>query len=89
MRLNPRYWYVDEKGVTKKYIYCRLCLAGPFKLTDIQEKFFYYGSDEAYCKDCSITHKNFSKFVPESFFKVVDNSPLQPLKKNKKKKKKT
>jgi hypothetical protein len=84
MRLNPRYWYVDEKGVTKKYIYCRLCLAGPFKLTDIDEKFFFY-ADEAYCKNCSAIHKNFSKFVSESFFEAVDKSPLQP-KKNKRKK---
>ena len=67
--LNPRYWYTDENGKVQKYLYCRLCLAGPFKITE-KEKFFNHGPDgkEIYCKACSTANNHFNNFVTEGFF---------------------
>jgi len=75
--LNPRYWYL-ENGKIKKFIYCRLCLDGPFKESEEKEKFFSFGkrygknlpaglnssgiSSESYCLKCAKTHNYFRKF---------------------------
>jgi hypothetical protein len=65
--LNPRYWYIDDKGKICKYHYCRLCHAGPFKESENKEKFNFFGmgNKDPYCMACSSAHKHFqTEFVP-------------------------
>ena len=49
--LNPRYWYTDENGKVKKYEYCGMCLAGPFKQSD-ENALFTRINKLSYCKKC-------------------------------------
>jgi hypothetical protein len=49
--LTPRYWYADEKGVIKKYEYCGMCLAGPFKQTEENVSFTRINK-QSYCTQC-------------------------------------
>jgi len=55
--LNPRYWYTDENGEVQPYVYCGLCLAGPFKKTDVNILFARVNR-MAYCKKCTTTSHN-------------------------------
>jgi len=53
--LGPRqYFYKDKKGITQKYVYCSLCLKGPFEQEDVGIKFKPIGSDHpsGYCMLC-------------------------------------
>jgi len=65
--LNPKYYYIDENGEIKKYVYCRLCHAGPFKLTEDRKNFMFFGmgTREPFCLSCATIHK-FFKPVPHS-----------------------
>jgi hypothetical protein len=62
--LNPKYWYVED-GVIKKFIYCKMCHAGPFKESEKKENFDFYGmgNRDPYCKICASLHKNFQSSV--------------------------
>ena len=59
--LNPKYWYIDEDGKISKYLYCKLCHAGPFKESENKDKFLFFGMDNKspYCMACSIAHHYF------------------------------
>jgi hypothetical protein len=54
MKLNPRYWYIDENGKLKKYVYCGMCLSGPFKQTD-ENALFHRINKASYCIKCMKT----------------------------------
>ena len=63
--LNPKYWYIDEKGEIGKYHYCKLCHAGPFKESENKEKFIFFGmgKKDPYCMACSLAHHYFQTTV--------------------------
>ena len=57
MSLNPRYWYTDENGAIQPYVYCGLCLTGPFKKTD-EGILFSRVNRMTYCKKCTAISHN-------------------------------
>lgn len=66
--LNPKYWYADEKGDIQKFVYCKLCHAGPYKITENKDKFIFFGmgNKDAYCVGCSSAHHHFqTSFIPK------------------------
>ncbi len=90
--LNSRYWYTDNEGKVQKYIYCRLCLAGPFKLDEVDKKFVYHGpkqflkkceegiNTEPYCFSCSELNNHFKHYVTETFMTGSNNPNLKKMK---------
>ena len=50
------YFYKDSTGKTKKYIYCSLCLKGPFKEEQKNTDFFDFENSLKYCKECMQIH---------------------------------
>lgn len=57
MGLNPRYWYTDENGEVQQYVYCGLCLDGPFKKVDAGILFSKVNRMN-YCKKCTAISHN-------------------------------
>jgi hypothetical protein len=54
VEFNARYWYKDEKHKLQKYVYCGLCLAGPFKVTD-ENILFTRINNQSHCIKCTKT----------------------------------
>jgi hypothetical protein len=82
--LNPKYWYTDEKGDIQKYVYCKLCHAGPYKITENKDRFLFFGmgNKDPYCVSCS--HHNFqTSLIPRekpSQQEKIEGLPLNPFK---------
>lgn len=47
---HKQHFYVDDKGVTQRYIYCTRCGGGPYKPTDTSE--FQTTGEYTHCKKC-------------------------------------
>jgi hypothetical protein len=79
--LNPKFWYKDEQGNILKYIYCKLCHAGPFKESENRENFIFFGlgKKDPYCASCSSAHHHFQSYAPKSKKDCVVEEEL-PLK---------
>jgi hypothetical protein len=63
--LNPKFWYINEQGEVSKYIYCKLCHAGPFKESEKKISFNFYGqgNKDPYCMPCASALKFFQSSV--------------------------
>ena len=69
---NKKYFYKDEEGKLKKYIYCIRCQKGPFELTE-QYKNFINISGVNYCIKCikELNIKLDSAFYSDEVVKVI------------------
>jgi hypothetical protein len=78
--LNPKFWYLNEQGKITKYIYCRLCHAGPFKEIEKKIKFNFYGmgNKAPYCTACASTLKFFQSDIPPKSLPKPEESPGGP-----------
>jgi hypothetical protein len=76
--LNPKYWYIDSNGVVKKYIYCKLCHAGPFKEIEEELKFKFLGVG-FYCISCSSIHNEFKSESRDHHRNDVKNKSTKEL----------
>ena len=58
-------YFYNEGGKTKRYIYCSLCLKGPFKEEQLSTEIFYIcGSDKIYyCSECKKNQKVIEELV--------------------------
>ena len=76
--LNPKYWYEDVSGKVKKYVYCSLCHAGPFKEFEEQKSFVLRGNKGGFCIPCARAHKFFNDPLLDQKLVDIESIP-QPF----------
>jgi len=67
--MKREYYYKDSSGKIKKYVYCSLCLKGPYIEEQKDIDFFRFQDTIIYCSECMVLH--FSEKITSSQHKQI------------------